>query len=421
MRAAKGMIVVLTTLLASACALVESPADDRASSDEKSGQQTSEAPATPTADPSATDVEPVDPEAYPLAFDAEAKSVFPETPVYDGALVGTRLITMTLDQLRARALPELETAWQMAPLGLFVDVDTRDEQLYALDLRVEEGAGTRAGRLAMTLSRISPATGTVLDEVAWEKTQDVQSSGDPVVRIASIMDGVVLVESSGSDEGSRHTLTAVDVASGEELWTRRPGTFVAATDTSVVLSTAAGSESGTLLGVDPESGAVEWTGPRTIVTADLVGVHEDTLRLVTSSTEDSDPELLALSTADGSVTARRATSLGDWGCHPAEESIVVCSLPGERAVGFDLATGKEVWQLPTAGRYGVWVSSVRGGYVYGFTTGGRSVVLDAETGRDVTETAGAAPVSSNGYGGLIFYSGQAIFYPAVPDRTEPPQ
>ena len=41
--------------------------------------------------------------------------------------------------------------------------------------------------------------------------------------------------------------------------------------------------------------------------------------------------------------------------------------------------------------------------------------------QDVTETAGAAPVSSNGYGGLIFYSGQAIFYPTAPDATSDPQ
>ena len=141
-------------------------------------------------------------------------------------------------------MPDLETAWQMAPLGLFVDVATLDEQLYVLDLRVEDGTGTRAGRLAMTLSRISPATGTVLDEVAWQRTQDVQSTGDPVVQIAAIMDDVVLVESSGSDEGSRHTLTAVDVASGEELWTRRPGTLVAAEDGTVVLSTATSVEPG---------------------------------------------------------------------------------------------------------------------------------------------------------------------------------
>ena len=363
----------------------------------------------------------MDPEAYPLAFDAENKTVFPEKPVYDGELVGTRLITMTLDQLYARALPDLESAWQMAPIGLFVDVETLDEQLYALDLRVEEGTGTRAGRLAMTLSRISPATGTVLDEAAWQKTQDVQSSGDPVVRIASIRDDIVVVESGGSDEGSRRTLTAVDVASGEELWTRRPGTFVADASGSVVLSTAAGSEPGSLVAVDPATGAVRWTGPRGVVETDPVGVLDDTLQVVVSSSDDSGPELLALDSTDGSVVRRSTARLPGWGCHPAEDTIVVCSLPGERALGFDLATGEEIWQLPTAGRYGVWVSSVRGNYVYGFTSGGRSVVLDAGTGRDVTETAGAAPVSSNGYGGMIFYSGQAIFYPADPKQSEAAQ
>ena len=249
----------------------------------------------------------------------------------------------------------------------------------------------------------------------------MQSSGDPVVRIASIRDDIVVVESGGSDEGSRRTVTAVDVASGEELWTRRPGTFVADASGSVVLSTAAGSEPGSLVAVDPESGAVRWTGPRGIVEADLVGVLDDTLQVVVGSTDDSGPELLALDSTDGSVSRRTSARLPGWGCHPAEDTIVVCSLPGERALGFDLETGQEVWQLPTAGRYGVWVSSVRGNYVYGFTSGGRSVVLDAGTGRDVTETAGAAPVSSNGYGGMIFYSGQAIFYPADPEKSEPAQ
>lgn len=419
MRAAKAMVVALATLVASACALVESPVDDTPPSTEPTVQESDGA--TPTATPSETDEAPVDPEAYPLAFDAENKTVFPEKPVYDGELVGTRLITMTLDQLYARALPDLESAWQMAPIGLFVDVETLDEQLYALDLRVEEGTGTRAGRLAMTLSRISPATGTVLDEAAWQTTQDVQSSGDPVVRIASIRDDIVVVESGGSDEGGRRTVTAVDVASGAELWTRRPGTFVADASGSVVLSTAAGSEPGSLVAVDPESGAVRWTGPRGIVEADLVGVLDDTLQVVVSSTDDSGAELLALDSTDGSVSRRTSARLPGWGCHPAEDTIVVCSLPGERALGFDLETGQEVWQLPTAGRYGVWVSSVRGNYVYGFTSGGRSVVLDAGTGRDVTETAGAAPVSSNGYGGMILYSGQAIFYPADPEKSEPAQ
>lgn len=409
----KVMAAVLTVLVSSGCALVGPPPDDDA---RPSGEETSqESEPTPT---DGTGGEPVDPEAFPLAFDGEAKTVFPESPVYDGQLVGTRLVTMTLDQLRARSLPELDTSWQMAPVGLFVDIETLDEQLYALDLRVVEGAGTRAGRLAMTLSRISPATGAVLDEVSWEKTQDVQSSGDPVVKIAAILGDVVVVESSGGDEGSRRTLTAVDLAAGEELWTRRPGGFVAAEGDTVVLETATSGEAGSLVAVDATTGRARWTGPGSVSTVDLVGVLDDTMTAVVRESADADPEVLSLSLDDGSVSGRTATRLADWACHPTDGTVVVCSLPGERALGFDLATAEEVWQLPTAGRYGVWVSSVRGDYVYGFTSGGRSVVLDAATGRDVTETAGAAPVSSNGYGGLIFYSGQAIFYPAADDETQ---
>ncbi len=413
---AKVMVAVLVPLIAGGCALVASPPEQDDKSTSQEGAQ--KTPETSESDPSSDGAEDlVDPEAFPLAFDSDAKTVLPENPVYDGALVGTRLVTMTLDQLRARTLPELETSWQMAPVGLFVDVETQDEQLYALDLRVEEGSGTRAGRLAMTLSRISPATGAVLDEASWKKTQDVQASGDPVVKIVAIVDDIVFVESSGGDEGSRRTLTAVDLAAGEELWTRRPGSFVAAQEDTVVLTTATSTESGSLVAVDAVTGRARWTGPGSVSTADLVGVLDGTMTAVVRETADSDPEVLSLSLDDGSVTGRTATRLSDWSCDPTDGTVVVCSLPGERALGFDLATREELWQLPTAGRYGVWVSSVRGDYVYGFTSGGRSVVLDATTGRDVTETAGAAPVSSNGYGGLMFYSGQAIFYPADGDQA----
>ena len=385
---------------------------------DKPGVRTTDGPTPSVQRP---DADPVDPESYPLAFDAENKTVFPEKPVYDSELVGARLITMTLDQLRARALPTSRSTWQMAPIGLFVDVETLDEQLYALDLRVEEGTGTRAGRLAMTLSRISPATGTVLDEVAWQKTQDVQSSGDPVVRIASIRDDIVLVESGGSDEGSRRTVTAVDVASGEELWTRRPGSFVADADDAVVLSTAAGSEPGSLIAVDLESGAVQVgrtaRHPRGRPVGVLDGHPQARGQL---RRQRGVPSCVAVDTTDGSVSRgerRQASGLGvatrprtRSSCAPCRGSALWASTsrPAKRS---GTAHSRPVRRL---GQLGARELRVR-------LHVGRSVRRPGRRGpgRDVTETAGAAPVSSNGYGGMIFYSGQAIFYPADPERTEP--
>jgi outer membrane protein assembly factor BamB len=328
---------------------------------------------------------------------------------------------MTLNRISARTLPDLDTAWQMTATGFFVDIEQRDEQLYVLDLRVLEGTGTSAGRLSMTLSRVSPSTGTVLGEATWEKRQDVQTSGDPVVKIVAIEDDVVLVESSSSEEDSRVTLTAVDMASGDELWTRRPGAFVAVEDGVVVISTETSSTAGSLAALEIETGKRLWTGPGDLAAVSGVGVHDGVLTVVTESTGATSPSMLRVSMEDGTVDAREPTRFVDWTCHPAEESVVVCSLPGERAVGHDLDSGRDLWQLPTAGRYGVWVSSVRGPYVYGFTSGARSVVLDAATGKDVTESAGAAPVSSNGYGGIIFYGGQAIFYPAATESATTPR
>ena len=416
MRSAKYLVVALVCLAAGGCALVSSPSDETSTSaSPESTESTASAGAQES--PEQDDAESIDPSSYPTAFDADAMTVLPEKPVYDAVVVGARVVTMTLNRISARTLPDLDTAWQMTPTGFFVDIDERDEQLYALDLRVIEGTGTSAGRLAMTLSRVSPSTGTVLGEVTWEKRQDVQTSGDPVVKIVEIEDDIVLVESSSSEEDSRVTLTAVDMASGDELWTRRPGTFVAAEDGVVVTSTETSSASGSLVALDTESGRRLWTGPRDLAAVSGVGVHDSVLTVVTESTGAASPTLLRVSMDDGTVKARERTRFVDWTCHPAEDSVVVCSLPGERAVGHDLATGRDLWQLPTSGRYGVWVSSVRGPHVYGFTSGARSVVLDAATGKDVTESAGAAPVSSNGYGGIIFYGGQAIFYPAAPESA----
>ncbi|NPC44293.1 PQQ-binding-like beta-propeller repeat protein [Nocardioides sp. zg-1230] len=414
MRAAKYLVVVLVCLVAGGCALVSSPSDETSPSP---GPTESTESAGAEQSPERDDDEAVDPSSFPTSFDADDLTVLPEKPVYDGIVVGARAVTMTLDRISARTLPDLDTAWQMTPAGFFVDVEQRDEQLYVLDLRVLEGTGTSAGRLSMTLSRVSPSTGAVLGEATWEKRQDVQTSGDPVMKIVAIEDDVVLVESSSSEEDSRVTLTAVDMSTGDELWTRRPGTFVAVEDGVVVASTETSSDSGSLIALDTETGKRFWTGPRDLTAVSGVGVHDGVLTVATESAGATSPTLQRVSMEDGTVEAREPTRFVDWTCHPAEDSVVVCSLPGERAVGHDLATGRDLWQLPTSGRYGVWVSSVRGPYVYGFTSGARSVVLDAATGKDVAESAGAAPVSSNGYGGIIFYGGQAIFYPAAQESA----
>lgn len=415
MRAPKYLVVVAACLSFSGCALVSSPSEETATAEPSTSTGTTDS--APSDDDGGGSV---DPAAYPTAFDVDDMTVLPETQVYDGLLVGARLMTMTLDRITARTLPTLESAWEMSPTGFFVDIAASDERLYTLDMRVIEGAGTSADRLSMTLSVVSPSSGSVLGELTWEKRQDVQSSGDPLLKIVGIMDDVVLVESSSSGDDSRTTLTAVDMAAEEELWTRRPGSFVADGDGAVVLSTETPGAPGALMAVDVETGDRLWTRPGDVTAASGVGVKDDTVTVAVETANAESPELLDLSLADGSVTDREPTKFVEWSCHPATEPVVVCALPGERAVGYDLDTGDELWQLPTAGRFGIWVSSVRGDYVYGFTSGARSVVLDAATGKDVTGSAGAAPVSSNGYGGLIFYAGQAVFYPALdePDASE---
>lgn len=408
MRAPKYLVVVLACLVVSGCALVSSPSEETAT-DEPSASSDASASVSAESGGGAS----VDPAAYPTAFDADDTTVLPEKPVYDGLVVGARLLTMTLDRITARTLPGLESAWEMSPTGFFVDIAESDEQLYALDLRVLQGAGTSADRLSMTLSVVSPSSGSVLGEVSWEKRQDVQTSGDPLVKIVAIVDDIVLVESSSNGEGSRTTLTAVDMSEQEELWTRRPGSFVAESDGSVVLSTETPAAPGAVMAVDAETGERLWSGPDDLTAVSAVGVGGDDLTIATESARSGSTELVTLSLDDGAVGSREPTKFVDWSCHPSTDSVVVCALPGERAVGYDLATGDQLWQLPTAGRYGIWVSSVRGPYVYGFTSGARSVVLDAASGKDVTESAGAAPVSSNGYGGIIFYAGQVVFYPAL--------
>ena len=389
-------------LLLGGCALVEgSPEEETASS---------ESPAPEEKGPEFVEV---DVDSAPDAFASDAATTFSEESVYDGVVVDDHVVTMTLERLRARTLPELASAWELKPSGLFADITVAGDHLYTLESSPEEGAGTAVGRLSLTVRRVVPESGSVVDEATLAVDNDVQSPGQPITEIVGISGDVVIVKSRGGEEGGRSTLTAIDLQTGDEAWRRRPGSLVAATEDVVVVSTSAEKTPGDLVGLDPETGDRAWRALTQLTSARPVGVLDDRLVVVTSDSVFNTPTLVEVSLEDGETDVIKTVDDAEWSCRPATSPMAVCSLPDERALGYDLEELESTWELPTERRYGVWVTSVNDDHVYGFTSSGKSVVLDAATGRDLSDNPGASPQSTNGHGGLVLYGGKALFYPSV--------
>ncbi|MER7112246.1 outer membrane protein assembly factor BamB family protein [Streptomyces sp. NPDC000229] len=111
-----------------------------------------------------------------------------------------------------------------------------------------------------------------------------------------------------------------------------------------------------------------------------------------------------------------STGTDDWVCSFDERSVVVCGIAYtyERVVAHDVASGKQLWSLPTADRTSLEVTATWHGAVYGEVEGGGPVVLDARTGADREVEPGVAPAVLDGTVGLVKGNmGSLEAYPAV--------
>ena len=109
-------------------------------------------------------------------------------------------------------------------------------------------------------------------------------------------------------------------------------TFVAMDEARVVMSTATATDEGALVAVDVETGAREWSGLPGLTAVNGVGVHDGELTVVAETAARATPAIMTVSLEDGSLQSEEPTKVVDWGCRPAVDTVVVCSLPGERAV-----------------------------------------------------------------------------------------
>lgn len=406
------LLSLVGSLLFAGCALIEPP--EQAAEPEPSAEASTTA--TPTRAPSPRP--DLDPAVLPTGFDADAATTFDEENVYDGLVVEDRVVTMTIDRIRARALPELGPAWDLSPDGAFVDLALQDGFVYALDTLVQADVGSEVGDLDLTVRRISPGTGSVLDETTASVGRDLSSTPNPTARIVAVVGDLVLVETWDPEAGPRRTLLAIALDTGQVAWRARPATLVAATDEAVVYSTASAGAAGRLVAVAAQDGTARWTALPGLTDVRLVGADDTHVVLVKEDATALPPRLVRLALAGGGVEVLADADSVDWGCLTSDAGVAVCSLPDDRTVGVDLAAARIVWRLPTKRRYGVQVTSVTGDLAYGHTADGRAAVLDATTGRDLGKVVGAAPASLNGYGGLVLFSGRAVFYPALEPDTD---
>ena len=194
----------------------------------------------------------------PHWFDKQGEQVFPEQNVYDGLVMRDRVITMTLAEVMARSLPDLDTAYAVRPPsgGNFVDLFERGGSVIVLETFSTPDEGTTAGDQMMAVRRFSAETGNIDAEVEVKRRKVSDESARPTLTIAGVAGDVVVVQSKVPDSMLPPTLTAVDLAKGKQLWTSEGSRFLTADNEQVI--THAATAGGEVVSLDAQSGKPLW-------------------------------------------------------------------------------------------------------------------------------------------------------------------
>ncbi|UJP40010.1 outer membrane protein assembly factor BamB family protein [Cellulomonas palmilytica] len=268
------------------------------------------------------------------------------------------------------------------------------------------GSGTAAGRDAFEVVAVAAATGEPVWDAQVDDEDTVLAESGPV-RVEAVDDVRVVVSAAGQSAA----LSAVD---GAVLWSR-PGTVQAVT-ADAVLVVAEVPEGGDgpgypqLLGLDPTTGDVLWSGGDEVATAvsSAAALATDEGLVVTAGPyTGADPWTAVIDPRTGEVVRDLDVTLE----RPVRDGDLLYDVGGGlRAL--DPRTLEPLWTLPTDGRVAVERPVVFGGHVYGRVPGA-SVVLDGRTGEDVTVDVPGSFVAVNEYGALMYRDKAVVFVPAT--------
>ncbi len=377
----------------------------------------------PTSEPSSADTEPtagsetptdapsIEPGVSGVGFDPDARLELPEENVKLARLSDTTLFTVTDKTVTAHALGSAEVDFESAAgdIGTWMDlwVDEDGEEVLALRMDQEVGSGTAIGEVSAALVRIDPETGDV-QLVARMALPDA-AQGTPHLEVRDVVDDVAIVEKWVEGAGGR-TVQAVDLDRGRSAWVRKDVSFLGSTDDLVILNKGNVFVPGRLIALRPD-GKEAWKGYEGVGNVALVGIHRGVLTVAGNDASHSTPVLTRVNTRNGRTVGRpRAVKTTDWRCTHDEGDVAVCQDGFGGLRGVDLEENRVAWGLPTGRRYAPTMTAVHEGNLYGFLNDGRSVVIDAATGKDVGP-AGAAPTEVNESGGVVLFVGKAVWFP----------
>ncbi|MBB6628139.1 hypothetical protein H5V45_12490 [Nocardioides sp. KIGAM211] len=398
-----GAATGLVLTLGAGCSWIKDPAAQRQGDPDAATEPSSTATADPT--------------AMPTLFLSDATASFPEEDVIDAAVGTDVVLTMTAGRVVARSLPDLDTAYSLtSDDGSFTDlwVDDQARTGYTLEVRTEPGEGTEVGTQRYVVQRFDLETGEISEAAIGDVDQDPRAPAEDVTgEIAAVQDDTVVIDSSVPNSRAAHTAVAMDLRTEDVAWSARPAQVLTATSDAVVVDTGTPDEAGRIRALTLARGLTRWSALPGTLGARAIGTTDDSVLVVRTDEVFTQPTITSLDLATGAAGKPRTTDAWDWDCSPAYD-IAVCTIgepdqPGAQVVGWDVARNREAWELPTDGRFAPIVSVVTRGLVYGLLDSGQGVVLDAATGRDVAGDTGAGPVGVNYYGGVVVYSGRAVF------------
>ncbi|MFD5246743.1 PQQ-binding-like beta-propeller repeat protein [Amycolatopsis sp. NPDC058340] len=268
--------------------------------------------------------------------------------------------------------------------------------------------GTTPGYIALSVIAADVEKGTKVWQSETRVSKDEYgSASNAVTEVVAITDKAVVARYGRSDD---HITVALDPASGKTLWQREDyeagsvhgdvvvgADFNVAENSSMVQATA----------LDLITGEQKWVAA---AKSSQIGVTPADPALVVLTRTDygsGDPSLLFLDPVTGAEKTKVAGEGGfgssSYGtCYHDKRSVLVCDAGGV-LTGYDAATAAKLWTLPdkAADRVAPGITVAWHGAVYGKTGGGKPIVLDARTGKDLaTDDVGVVPVLVSEYAGI---------------------
>jgi outer membrane protein assembly factor BamB len=280
------------------------------------------------------------------------------------------------------------------------------------------GSGTTSESYAIQLVAVDADTG----DLSW--TADIpagpgvyQARGESAHVVAEA-DGRVIVSRDGDGYSvTSGTVSAVDTTTHKVLWSR-PGSAYAITPEAVITKAGNGKANGAvypqLMGLDPATGEVKWTGGDNADTAvsAVTTLQTDAGFVVTIHPyTGADPYTGILDPTTGKITKRLP---GVVLYHPIRDGDAVYDVSNAEGLrALDPSTFEPIWTLPEGNRIAPKNPVFFDGLVYGQVKNNMSVILDGKTGADVTADIPGYFIVVNEHGAIMLRNREVVFVPAT--------